>query len=122
MPSGQKSRRLLRPPRIGRLAFALGIAPLVVLALVSIVTFVDGLNTGSIGFDFRGAYLSAAHAILDGESPYPPVEGPALASQTAYVYPPLLAYLVVPFTVLPEAVASDPRRARGGGAPQPGLS
>ena len=93
-------------PGASRLAFALGIAPLVLLAVVSIVTFVDGLNPGSIGFDFRGAYLSAAHAILDGESPYPPVEGPALASQTAYVYPPLLAYLVVPFTVLPEGVAA----------------
>ncbi len=93
-------------PGASRLAFALGIAPLVLLAIVSIVTFVDGLNPGSIGFDFRGAYLSAAHAILDGDSPYPPVEGPALASQTAYVYPPLLAYLVVPFTVLPEGVAA----------------
>ena len=93
-------------PGASRLVFALGIAPLVLLAVVSIVTFVDGLNPGSIGFDFRGAYLSAAHAILNGESPYPPVEGPALASQTAYVYPPLLAYLAVPFTVLPESVAA----------------
>jgi len=90
----------------GRLAFGLGIAPLVLLAVVSMATFVDGLNPGSIGFDFRGAYLSAAHAIVDGESPYPPVEGPALASQTAYVYPPLLAYLVIPFTILPESVAA----------------
>ena len=94
------------PPRAGRLVLALGVAPLVLLAVVSIVTFVDGLNPGSVGFDFRGAYLSAAHAILDEESPYPPVEGPALASQTGYVYPPLLAYLVVPFTVLPETVAA----------------
>ena len=89
----------------GRLC-RLGIAPLIALAVVSIVTFVDGLDPGSIGFDFRGAFLPAADAILDGESPYPPVEGPALASQSAYVYPPLLAYLVVPFTLLPETVAS----------------
>ena len=94
------------PPRVGLIALIVGSAPLVLLAVVSIVTFVDGLNPGSVGFDFRGAYLSGAHAILDGESPYPPVEGPALASQTGYVYPPLLAYLVVPFTFLPESVAA----------------
>jgi alpha-1,2-mannosyltransferase len=92
--------------RVGRIAYAVGLAPLVVLAVVSLVTFVDGLNPGSLAFDFRGAYLSAADAVLDGESPYPAVEGPALASQVAYVYPPLLGYLVVPFTVLPETVAA----------------
>ena len=94
------------PPRTARIAYVLGIAPLVALAVVSIVTFVDGLNPGSIGFDFRGAFLPAADAVLAGESPYPPVEGPELASQTAYVYPPLLAYLVVPFTLVPETAAS----------------
>jgi alpha-1,2-mannosyltransferase len=93
------------PPR-ARIAYVLGIAPLIALAVVSIVTFVDGLDPGSIGFDFRGAFLPAADAVLDGESPYPPVEGPELASQTAYVYPPLIAYLVVPFTFVPETVAS----------------
>jgi alpha-1,2-mannosyltransferase len=93
-------------PSRARIVYVLGIAPLVALAVVSIVTFVDGLNPGSIGFDFRGAFLPAAEAVLDGESPYPPVEGPELASQTAYVYPPLLAYLVAPFTLLPETAAS----------------
>lgn len=92
-----------RPPRV---LYLLGLAPLVTLAVVSLVTFVDGLNPGSIGFDFRGAFLSAGHAIMDGESPYPPVEGPELASQTAYVYPPLLAYLVIPFTLVPESAAA----------------
>jgi len=97
---------LAAPARSARIFYALGIAPLVALAILSLVTFVHGLNTGSIGFDFRGAFLPAAHAILDGESPFPPIEGPALASQTAYVYPPLLAYLVIPFTLVPESVAS----------------
>jgi hypothetical protein len=92
--------------RVGRGAYALAITPLVLLAVVSIVTFVDGLNPGSIGFDFRGAYLPAADAVADGESPYPPVEGPALASHSAYVYPPLLAYVLIPFTILPETVAA----------------
>lgn len=101
--SGAELAASARPARI---LYTLGVAPLVALAVLSLVTFVDGLNTGSIGFDFRGAFLPAAHAILDGESPYPPVEGPALASQTAYVYPPLVAYLVIPFTLVPESVAS----------------
>lgn len=94
------------PARAGRLAYALGIAPLVLLALISIVTFVDGLEPGSVGFDFRGAYLRAAEEIVSGESPYPPVEGFELASHNAYVYPPLLAFALVPFTVLPAGVAA----------------
>jgi alpha-1,2-mannosyltransferase len=93
-------------PRRARLLLAVGAAPLVLLAVVSLVTFVDGLNTGSIGFDFRGAYLRAAREIVDGESPYPPVEGFELASQSAYVYPPLLAFLLIPLTVLSTSTAA----------------
>ena len=89
-----------------RLLFAAGVAPLVLLALVSLVTFVDGLNPGSVGFDFRGAYLRAAERVLDGDSPYPPLEGPEIASFNAYVYPPLVAFASIPFTVLPAGVAS----------------
>jgi alpha-1,2-mannosyltransferase len=92
--------------RRARLVYVAGIAPLLVLAVASLVHFVWNFNTGSLGFDFRGAYLWAGEAVLDGRSPYPPLEGPALASQTAYVYPPLLAYLVVPFTLLPEGIAA----------------
>lgn len=81
-------------------------AVLVAFAALSIAHFLAGFNAGSLAFDFRGAFLPAAHAVWGGESPYPPVEGPALASQTAYVYPPLLAYVVIPFTILSETVAS----------------
>lgn len=94
------------PTRRARVVYVAGIAPLVALALVSLAHFVYNFNTGSLAFDFRGAYLSGAHAILDGQPLYPPVEGPALESQTAYVYPPLLAYLVLPFTILPEGAAA----------------
>ena len=89
-----------------RLVFLAGVAPLILLAVISIVTFVDGLNPGSVGFDFRGAYLRAASEIVDGESPYPPVEGSELASQSAYVYPPLLAFVLIPLTILPVGVAA----------------
>ncbi|MGH3133092.1 MAG: glycosyltransferase 87 family protein, partial [Gaiellaceae bacterium] len=105
-PEAARSPGLTAPLRVARVASALAAGLLVALAVLSLAAFVEGFNTGSLAFDFRGAFLSAAHAVLDGESPYPPVEGPALASQTAYVYPPLLAYLVVPFTVFPETAAS----------------
>jgi alpha-1,2-mannosyltransferase len=92
--------------RAARLVYVLGIAPLVLLAAISIVTFVDGLEPGSVGFDFRGAYLRAAEEITRGESPYPPVEGFELASHSAYVYPPLLAFALVPLTILPTGMAA----------------
>jgi hypothetical protein len=94
------------PTRTARIAQALGLAPLVLLAVISVVAFVDGLNPGSVGFDFRGAYLRAAETVVDGESPYPPVEGFELASHNAYVYPPLLAFALVPLTYLPSGVAA----------------
>jgi len=96
----------LQRNRRARLVYAASAAPLILLALVSVVTFVDGLDTGSIGFDFRGAYLRAAREIVDGESPYPPVDGFELASHSAYVYPPLLAFVIVPFTALSNGVAA----------------
>jgi alpha-1,2-mannosyltransferase len=93
------------PPAF-RFAYLASVLMLVALAVLSLVNFVEGLNTGSIGFDFRGAYLPAAHDVLDGDSPYPPLEGPELASHNAYVYPPLLAYALVPFAAISESVAA----------------
>ncbi|MDQ3691277.1 MAG: hypothetical protein M3406_14845, partial [Chloroflexota bacterium] len=56
-------------PRAVRLAYAICIAALVGFAGASIAHFIVGFNTGSLGFDFRGAFLPAAHAVLAGESP-----------------------------------------------------
>ena len=61
---------------------------------------------GSLAYDFREAYLPAAEAVRDGRSPYPAIDDPRLAAETAYVYPPLLAYALIPFTVLSENAAS----------------
>jgi hypothetical protein len=55
-----------------------------------------------LALDFRYAYVDGARAVLDGRTPYPPPDGPELATDTAYVYPPLLAFVVTPFTLLPE--------------------
>lgn len=60
----------------------------------------------SLAYDFREAYLPAAEAVREGRSPYPAPDDPRLAAETAYVYPPLLAYVLIPFTFLSENAAS----------------
>jgi hypothetical protein len=55
--------------------------------------------------DFRRAFLPAAHAVLHGASPYSAIGSRALAEGPAFLYPPLGAYLLAPFTVLPPVVA-----------------
>ena len=51
--------------------------------------------------DFHHAFLPATHAVLRGASPYSAVGSQALAQGTAFLYPPLTAYLLAPFAVLP---------------------
>ena len=64
--------------------------------------------------DFHHAFLPAAHAVLHGTTPYSAIGSHALADGTAFLYPPLAAYLFIPFTVLPTRRRRDPRRpARG---------
>jgi Glycosyltransferase family 87 len=78
----------------------LGFLPLFVLLLV-----VADLLSGDAGWAFREAFLGGAQAILDGVSPYPGPNDPDFERGTAYVYPPVLAFLTTPFTVLPSDVA-----------------
>ena len=54
--------------------------------------------------DFHHAFLPATHAVLHGASPYSAVGSRALAEGTAFLYPPLTAYLLAPFTVFPALV------------------
>jgi alpha-1,2-mannosyltransferase len=75
--------------------------PLAVAAL-----FLVDVRKNAVAFDFRNAYLPAAHAVLAGHSPYPPATIVAFFPRTAFIYPPLTAYLAVPFTVVPPAVAA----------------
>lgn len=59
--------------------------------------------SGRLAVDFRLHYLPAARDVLHGDSPY------SLADATlghAYVYPPQVAFLLTPFTVLPNDVAA----------------
>jgi hypothetical protein len=60
---------------------------------------------GRFALDFRHAFLPAAHAVVHGHSPYSAIGSRALGQGTAFLYPPVGAYLLAPFTVLPPVVA-----------------
>ena len=60
---------------------------------------------GRFALDFRHAFLPAAHAVLHGASPYSAVGSRRVAEGTAFLYPPLSAYLLAPFTLLPPVAA-----------------
>jgi hypothetical protein len=76
------------------LAFWAVVAPLWVLVTAAI--------GGRFALDFHFAYLPAAHAVLHGTSPFHPL---AIGAQEPFVYPPLFAYLLAPFTLLPPIAA-----------------
>jgi hypothetical protein len=80
------------------------VALFVVLPLFALTFVVVDLAGGGAGWPLRDVFLPAADAILDGESPYPDLDDPSLARGTGYVYPPVVAQLLVPFTVLPETL------------------
>jgi hypothetical protein len=65
-------------------------------------------SLGGLGvpYDFR-IFLAAAEAVRHGESPYVDPDTIRTAVPAPYVYPPLLAVLVLPFTVLPHEVAGS---------------
>ena len=85
--------------RFASIAFC-GVLP----ALVLISVFAAAVGDDSVAFDFR-VFLSAAHARLHGESPYPSAAASDEVIGRSYVYPPLTALVSVPFTVLPEEAA-----------------
>jgi Glycosyltransferase family 87 len=62
---------------------------------------------GVLAFDFQQAYVPAAHAVLAGHSPYPEATVAAFFPRTAFIYPPLTAYLAAPFLVVPLTVAES---------------
>jgi hypothetical protein len=89
------SRAPLRSVRLAIAVVLFGLLPLVALYFVFLNAAGDGKVT-----DYENAFHPAAEAILDGSSPYPEPDDPALAAGTEYVYPPLTALATVPLTVL----------------------
>jgi hypothetical protein len=85
------------------------------LAAAVLFLFAGLLTVGLIGFsasqellawDLRFAYLPAAEAVLNGESPYPTLDDPILEDQKGYVYPPQLVVALLPLAWLPLEVAA----------------
>jgi alpha-1,2-mannosyltransferase len=83
---------------------------LVVLALVVLPVLVYLVALPSYGddagFDLRQSYLPAAERVLDGGSPFPSLDDVAALERYAYVYPPLLAFLASPLTLVGGDAAS----------------
>jgi hypothetical protein len=67
-------------------------AALVALVLVPVDRLVSAARKDLLAYDFRQTFEPAAEALLDGRSPYP-----------EYGYPPLVAFLSVPFALLPSS-------------------
>ena len=63
-------------------------------------------SKGGVAYDFRVAFLPAARALAHGHSPFGPATVAALKPGTAFVYPPVAAYIFVPFTWVPAQVAA----------------
>src|SRR5919202_1824541 len=66
-------------------------------------------GAASIELDWLGrrklAVRGAGRDVLAGRSPFPPATRAALAGGTAFVYPPLAAFLVAPFALVPLGAA-----------------
>ena len=99
------------PDRPGGLRAALvRVAPFTAFGFVPIgiaVVFLGGaVAFDALGLDFRQAYWPAGHAVLQGHTPYPPVDAHVLARGASFVYPPVVAIALAPFALLPVGVAT----------------
>jgi len=93
---------LPRSPLVRVLEFwFLGALPLFLLAGVARTA----LRAHTLAYDFDRAYAPAIHHVLHGSSPYGPLTQASLGSQTAFVYPPLGAFLGAPLAVFPTQTA-----------------
>jgi alpha-1,2-mannosyltransferase len=99
-PSWPSQRRVRSRPRISTIVLVF-FAVAITLAVVAMSS-----ARGLLAWDVRFAYLPAAEAVLDGDSPYPALDDPILEDQKGYVYPPQLLLALVPFTPLPNGVVA----------------
>ena len=93
-----------RLKRLGRPAVGVLLVGAVIAVAVGFAVWL--VQGGSFAVDFRFAYLPAAADVSHGVNPYPAATDPSVVAGSAYVYPPLLAVLLVPFTTLPAMVAA----------------
>jgi hypothetical protein len=87
--------------RLARRSFIGGL-----IALTAVVLWKRALGP-QFGFDFYGGAWKAGHALLHGSSPYVQPDPRLLFSlRNAFVTPPLLGILAIPFALLPFKVAA----------------
>jgi hypothetical protein len=81
--------------------------PFALLALAfAAFTLYANARGSQYGFDFHGGIWKAGQDLLAGRSPYPDADaGGLLVPGNAYVLPPLLGVIAVPFSVLPFTLA-----------------
>jgi hypothetical protein len=96
LTSGVEADPLLKALKHGFALWAV-VAPVLLL--------IDAARQHLFARDFNLAFLPAAHAVLHGGSPYSAIGSRALSEGTAFLYPPLTAYLLVPFTLLPATIS-----------------
>jgi alpha-1,2-mannosyltransferase len=79
-----------------------GVGPVALLAGVTVAS----IHEGTVAYDFHEALLPAARAVLHGQNPYAGTTTRTIHDGTAFVYPPVAAYLFAPLALLP-ALAAD---------------
>jgi hypothetical protein len=101
---------LFRTRLEGFAAAAHRIVPLVlylVAPLALAATFLGMVaRDGRLGGDFRYVFWQAGRDVLHGRTPYPPLDASVLAERASYVYPPIVAIALAPFSLLPAGVAA----------------
>jgi hypothetical protein len=98
------SRREPGPLTWSRVAWLASIVFFGVLPALLLAVLASDVRGETIAIDLHQFY-SAAQAILDGRSPYPPNGEPTTPWGGPYPYPPLPALLVTPLSLLPLAAA-----------------
>jgi hypothetical protein len=88
-----------------RLGSRVVVGSLLAIAWVVVCLFIASRG-GQWGIDFRGGIWPAGRAVLAGRTPFPAPDAAHLLRQgNAFVTPPLLAVIAVPFSLLPLAIA-----------------
>ena len=94
-------RSLLGLARTAASVLIFGVIP----AALLIGTTAAAVHEGTVAFDFEHAFLPAARAVIHGQNPYVAPTSRALHDGTAFVYPPVAAFLFAPFAVFSPVAA-----------------
>jgi Glycosyltransferase family 87 len=79
---------------------------LVSMAVLAVMLIYTRVRAGTFGSDFHGGMWKAGHDVLAGRSPYAAANSKVLFElRSAFIPPPPLAILAVPFALLPFSVA-----------------